>query len=343
MAKIDQIRRLVIIVSKLWGGRYVPAKELVDYVEDTLRNRYSSNTAGVTQRTLQRDFKAIEDLFGIVINNSKNRGYYILNKKGIAEDYEELLLNFEILNAIDSDSVIKKYVLPEHRRQTALPTQPVTHNQTSTLSSFSLPLQASTVSQPVMPNIMDLIDAIRDCHPVEFDYILVRHGGKVIHKKFYPHFLKESQQRWYLVGYDESDKLKTLGLDRLFHLRVLDGKFTRKDNEDKIQELFRDSFGIWNNPEDPVEEIVLKYDALDGAFVKTLPLHSSQEVLEDGPDGITIRLRLRITNDFVMALLARSRSLEVVSPAHLRQRVYDVYLAALDRNQPDTSTTTNKN
>ena len=59
---------------------------------------------------------------------------------------------------------------------------------------------------------------------------------------------------------------------------------------------FRESFGIWNNPSDPVEEIVLKYDALDGAFVKTLPLHSSQEILSDTSDGITVRLRLRITN-----------------------------------------------
>ena len=58
----------------------------------------------------------------------------------------------------------------------------------------------------------------------------------------------------------------------------------------------RESFGIWNNPSDPVEEIVLKYDALDGAFVKTLPLHSSQEILSDTSDGITVRLRLRITN-----------------------------------------------
>ena len=49
----------------------------------------------------------------------------------------------------------------------------------------------------------------------------------------------------------------------------------------------RESFGIWNNPSDPVEEIVLKYDALDGAFVKTLPLHSSQEILSDTSDGIS--------------------------------------------------------
>lgn len=45
-----------------------------------------------------------------------------------------------------------------------------------------------------------------------------------------------------------------------------------------IPALFRESYGIWNNPEDPVEEIVLKYDVLDGAFVKTMPIHPTQEL-----------------------------------------------------------------
>lgn len=66
-----------------------------------------------------------------------------------------------------------------------------------------------------------------------------------------------------------------------------------------------------------------------------MPLHASQELIEDTPDGITVRLRLRITNDFVMALLARSRSVEVVKPASLKARVYKVYQEALERHKTD--------
>mgnify|MGYP003247547537 CR=1 FL=1 len=40
MAKINQIRRLAIIVSKLNSKHYVPAEELVDYVSYTIRARY---------------------------------------------------------------------------------------------------------------------------------------------------------------------------------------------------------------------------------------------------------------------------------------------------------------
>jgi hypothetical protein len=304
MAKINQIRRLAIIVSKLNSKHYVPAKELVDYVTRTIRARYS-DTAGCTLRTLQRDFRTIEELFGVTIRHDKLRGYYIDERYGSAEDYEVLLLNFELLNAIDSDSTIQKYVLPEHHRAI------------------------------ILPDIAELLDAIRNRHPVEFDYTLVRHGGKVVRKRLHPYFLKESQQRWYLIGYDVDDKLKAFGLDRFSSLRILSWERFKRDDTIDIPALFRESYGIWNNPEDPVEEIVIKYDALDGAFVKTMPLHTTQELLDDTPDGITIRLRLRITNDFVMALLTRSRSVEVVKPTSLRKQVYKVYQEALERNKID--------
>ena len=81
------------------------------------------------------------------------------------------------------------------------------------------------------------------------------------------------------------------------------------------------------------EEIELSYDALDGYFLKSVPLHHSQKILVDTPDKFRISLRLRITNDFVMALLSRSRSLTVIKPQSLRQRVREVYEEALRRNQ----------
>ena len=85
---------------------------------------------------------------------------------------------------------------------------------------------------------------------------------------------------------------------------------------------------------DPVEEVILHYDSLDGAFVKTFPLHETQQILSDDPrTGLTVRLDLKITNDFVMELLSRSRSLEVLAPMHLRERVKKVFDAASERNK----------
>jgi len=43
---------------------------------------------------------------------------------------------------------------------------------------------------------------------------------------------------------------------------------------------------------------------------------------------------LRITNDFVMELLSRSRSVEVIAPHTLRTRLYDTLRQAAERNKP---------
>ncbi|MBP3750816.1 MAG: WYL domain-containing protein, partial [Prevotella sp.] len=88
----------------------------------------------------------------------------------------------------------------------------------------------------------------------------------------------------------------------------------------------------WNDPKMPIEDIELSYDALDGRFLKSVPLHHSQRILVDNDEEFRISLRLRITNDFVMELLSRSRSLTVIRPQSLRERVRKVYEEALKRN-----------
>ena len=87
-------------------------------------------------------------------------------------------------------------------------------------------------------NISDLLYAIRECHPVAFDYTLVRHGGKVVSKKVNPHFLKESQQRWYLAGYDTDGELKTL-LSRSRSVEVVSPLYLRQRLHDVWAEALR--------------------------------------------------------------------------------------------------------
>ena len=283
MAKLSQIRRLAILINKLSAVRYVPTDALVAHVENTLA-LYDNKDSNYSQRTMQRDFGLIDEMFGIVIRNDKSRGYYIAELDEMTDNYKELLLNFELLSSINTDSVLQKYVLAEHRRNA------IRHEL-----------------------IAPLLKAIRKRNPIEFDYTLVRHNGKIVHKRLMPHFLKESQYRWYLIGYDTDGKLKSFGVDRISAINILEDTQFLRDEHIDIPSLFRESYGIWNNPEDPVEEIVLKYDSVDGAFVKTLPLHHSQQILSEDKTGITVKLRLRITNDFVMELLSRSRSVEVVA------------------------------
>jgi len=299
--KLEGLQRMLVIINKLKGlQRYVPREELERYVSLRMKEREGTP---VDLRTLQRDFNEIDSLFGIHIRfDKKQNGYYIDEEdEQKKEQYDRLLLNFDLLNAIDHTSNLHTYVLAEHHRPTDCDCLPT------------------------------LIKAIKFSHPVAFDYVYVREDGKVREKKVLPHYLKEDQQRWYLLAYDNGT-LKTFSTDCIRNLCILDGESFKRNMDIHVEELFKDCYGIWNQSDLPIEEIELSYDALDGRFLKSVPLHHSQEILADNEKEFRIRLRLRITNDFVMALLARSRSLTVIRPLHLRERVRKVYEEALKRN-----------
>lgn len=299
--KLEGIQRMLVIINKLKERqRYVPREELEEYVRLRMEER---DATPVDIRTIQRDFKNIEDLFGICIRFDKKwSGYYINEEDSlINEQYERLLLNFDLLNALDKTSNLHTYVLAEHHRP------------------------SDTECLPA------LIKAIKFSHPVAFDYIYVREEGRMRNKKVLPHYLKEDQQRWYLLAYD-NNMLKTFNVDCIRNLRIYYEETFKRDMDIDVNDLFKDSYGIWNQPDIPIENIELSYSALDGRFLKSVPLHHSQTIIADNETEFRITLRLRITNDFVMALLARSSSLTVIKPLHLRERVRKVYEKALQRN-----------
>ena len=300
-AQVDGIRRMLLILNKVRREPYISKAALLAYINDKMDDDYGLGR--VSCRTLERDLGNIGYLLGYEICfDASRRGYYVNEELAGRDDrLNELLMSFELLNALDSTPNLSSFVLPEHHRPL--------------FSEWLLPL----------------LRAVRDRHPVSFDYVNYRAGCSEKGFSVLPHYLKESNRRWYLLAFDGA-VMKTFGVDRIRRLRIDAGSTFERNLSVNAGELFRDCYGIWNDPLMPVEDIELRYDALDGSFVKSVPLHHSQRILSDTPDGLHITLRLRITNDFVMELLSRCRSLEVVKPLHLRRRVCDICRAAMERN-----------
>lgn len=57
------------------------------------------------------------------------------------------------------------------------------------------------------------------------------------------------------------------------------------------------------------------------------------EQLSGIKEYVEVTLRMKITNDFVMALLSRSSSIEILAPQSLKDRMCDIWTAALGRNK----------
>lgn len=280
---------------------------LADDIFDYLEKRSVSNGFPYPEerksrmRQLQRDMIDIADMFHVEIKRVGKSSYRIAESYDDPPiDYNRFFADFDLLTSLDPGNPISKHVIPERNR-----------NKGS-------------------ENLSPILQAIKRRNVIEFDYTNYRKGNIVRHHKICPHYLKEDQRLWYVIGF-ENGKPFSFALDRITALSVLDEEFKFNTDFD-LEEHFKDCFGIWSDPSVETEEIELKYDSLDGSFLKVIPIHPSQEIIADREDEFRIKLRLKITRDFVMELLRRSRSLEVIRPLHLRQKIYDLLAAGAIRN-----------
>lgn len=300
--EVTSVRRMLMILNLVRSHKGAMPKDLlINKVNKRLE--LESGYIPVSVRTIERDISGIFDLFHIEIKYDRRKGGYCItmNSNDYSVRINELMMNFDLLNAIGDSPELSSYVLAEHHR----------------------PLYSEW--------LVPLVNAIRGTHKVRFEYVNYRRDNSVKCFKVLPHYLKESNQRWYLLAYDGA-VMKTYAVDRIRELEVLEHECFKRNLDIDVSQLFKDCYGIWNDESMPVEDIELRYDALDGRFIKSAPIHHSQRVLVDTDEEFRISLCLRITNDFVMELLSRSRSLEVIRPQHLRERVRQVYEDALRRN-----------
>lgn len=137
-----------------------------------------------------------------------------------------------------------------------------------------------------------------------------------------PFALKEFKYRWYLLAkYNKSENqnLKIFALDRISELELSASTFTKEKLN--VEEVFKNSFGIFTTFNEKPVEIVLSFTAFQGKYIKTLPLHHSQEILIDNENELKIKLILVPTYDFVQEILSLGDTVKVISPESFRQEI----------------------
>jgi predicted DNA-binding transcriptional regulator YafY len=80
-----------------------------------------------------------------------------------------------------------------------------------------------------------------------------------------------------------------------------------------------------------LEEVILSFDRFQGKYVKTLPLHESQQILIDNDEELRIKLTVFITHDFFMELLSYGEKLIVIKPDSLINEMKSTFKNVLKR------------
>ncbi|MCH5330757.1 MAG: WYL domain-containing protein, partial [Alistipes sp.] len=162
-----------------------------------------------------------------------------------------------------------------------------------------------------------IIEAMRDGLTVMLTYQSFNRNEPATFE-VHPYCVKVFKQRWYLVAYSPwYDAMRIYALDRVFEVETTENRFKLPKNFD-AKEYFADAFGIIIDEENfKVERVEVKVMGNQREYIRTLPLHSSQQEVETADDYSVFMFRLRPTFDFQQELRRYGSAVEVLSPAWL--------------------------
>jgi len=297
MSKREYISRQQLIVNKL---RKSPAdfKAIDDYLKR--QSEIQEYNFTVSKRTFQRDIEDIRSLYTIDIQYDFSKKVYFIDDDGQPQVNDRILEAFDTFHALKVSDGLSQYLHFEKRK----------------------PLGTE--------NLYGLLHAIKNHLQIKFTYHKFwedNYSQRITE----PYALKEFKNRWYILAKDlKNNEIRCFGLDRLTDLDITRKHF-KYPKDFNVEENYRYSFGIISPDNQEPEEIILSFDAFQGKYIKTLPLHEAQQIIVDNEDELQIKLKLRITEDFIMELLSFGNSMKVLQPLSLVEKIktehYNAFLA----------------
>ena len=177
--------------------------------------------------------------------------------------------------------------------------------------------------------LTQIIEAMRDSHTLEISYQSFWNNTPRTFEVA-PYCVKVFHQRWYVVACSTSDdQLRIYALDRIRELRTSEHLFILPDDFDP-QAYFANSFGIAVDESYKPEQVRVRVSGIQRHYLRTLPLHASQQEIEITNDSSVFEFYLRPTLDFQQELLTHAANtdgqIEVLKPQWLREQMEQIGL-----------------
>lgn len=143
-------------------------------------------------------------------------------------------------------------------------------------------------------------------------------AGKKFKYIFHPYYLKQYNQRWFLIGRNDAapDVIWNLALDRIQSMDPTENTYipTRIDFED----YFYDVIGVTHHRDAQVETILLHFSPDSLPYVLTKPLHPTQKNRKvDGQ--VLIQIKVKPNYELFSVLRSFGKNVEVLEPASVRE------------------------
>ncbi|AZA93087.1 Uncharacterised protein [Chryseobacterium nakagawai] len=141
----------------------------------------------------------------------------------------------------------------------------------------------------------------------------------------HPQLLKEYNNRWFLICLYKQ-KMYNLALDRMENIEI-DEKSSYIDKDLDGDEYFKDIVGVTVAESIVPKNVTFFVDAANAPYVKTKPLHKSQEIVSETNEGTVFKICVQINYELERLLLGFGDSLVVHKPQKLRLRMEEKFKA----------------
>lgn len=288
------LRRYIWLVDLIYRNDGITRDEINRCWSNSRLN--DSKEDGIPERTFHRHKDAIKELFEveIVCDRHGEKTYHIADRETLKRDgtMEWLLNTFAVNNLLSECKDLKHRILFE--------------------------------SVPVGQHYLTpIIEAMRDGTVLDISYQSFRMDTAAPHE-VEPYCLKIYKQRWYLLGRrPERDVMRIFALDRIKGLELTDKTFVLPDSFD-AEKYFENTIGIIVEDNCPPQTITICAANGHQDYIRSLPLHSTQQEYETGADCAKFRIFAQPNYDLIQELLRYGGDVSVLSPKWFRDKFREI-------------------
>lgn len=166
---------------------------------------------------------------------------------------------------------------------------------------------------------------------VLFNLIVKKKQIKITYKPFNgdaqeiilsPFHLKQFNNRWFLFAkHPDYKNMSNYPLDRIEEIEELSKDAERNDID--WMDYFDDIVGVTHPDLGIVQKVELKFSKNRISYVKTKPLHSTQRLLKEDPDGLTVTIEVIPNPELIQLILSFGPDVEVIKPESLREMILE--------------------
>jgi predicted DNA-binding transcriptional regulator YafY len=248
----------------------------------------------ISERTFYRLIDKLFVIYGIKITFDYKIGGYFIDEKE-SSNTESFLSHIEILATAE--------LFTSNFEEKSNP-----------LSLIEFETKAITAT---IPNFKNVLEAIQKNVSISFKHYSFYHL-KEQEYTLKPYFLKQYQNRWYVVGETEKG-YRTFGIDRIENISLGTKKFKPKTEEAKNR--FSNVIGL-NYVDHKLETIKLAFNISQKPYIVSLPLHHSQKEINTEIEGsFDIELRIHPNFEFSQQILKYGSLVKVLEPEWLMDEI----------------------